>query len=191
MLLTMNERTKNIILTGFRATGKSLLGRLLAERLGYCFIDGDVVLCEQLGAPIAEIVAEHGWAFFRQAEQQLLAEVPAMARTVLATGGGAIEHQQQWQQLRHGCYVIWLDADVATIRQRMGTDPTSASQRPSLTGRPIDDEIAELLDRRRPLYAAGSDLRLDTIGQAPVVLVDCICRALAQAGSAGRGKLEG
>lgn len=182
MLLTMNEWTKNIILTGFRATGKSLLGRMLAERLGYRFIDGDAVLCERLGAPIAEIVAEHGWAFFRQAERQLLAEVPAMARTVLATGGGAIEHQQQWQQLRHSCYVIWLDADVATIRQRMGTDPTSASQRPSLTGRPIDDEIAELLDRRRPLYAAGSDLRLETVDQDPSALVERICRVLEQGG---------
>lgn len=191
MLLTMNEGAKNIILTGFRATGKSVLGQMLAERLGYRFVDGDVVLCERLGAPIAEIVADHGWAFFRQAERQLLAEVPAMARTVLATGGGAIEHQQEWQQLRRGCYVIWLDADVATIRQRMGTDPTSASQRPSLTGRPIDDEIAELLDRRRPLYAAGSDLRIDTVGQAPAVLADRICRALEQVGSAGRGRLEG
>lgn len=185
MLLTMNEWTKNIILTGFRATGKSLLGRLLAERLGYCFIDGDALLCERLGAPIAEIVADHGWAFFRQAERQLLAEVPAMTRTVLATGGGAIEHQHQWQQLRGGGYVIWLDADVATIRQRMGADPASARQRPSLTGRPIDDEITELLHRRRPLYAAGSDLRLDTVGQDPAALLESICRALERAGLAG------
>jgi len=174
----MKEKKKNIVLTGFRATGKSLVGRMLAERLGYSFIDTDDLLCERLGAPIADIVARHGWAFFRQAERALLAEVPAMTRTVLATGGGAIEHQEQWQQLRKSSFVVWLAADVATIRQRMEADPNSPGQRPSLTGRPIHDEIVELLQRREPLYLAGSDLRLDTGLQEPASLVDCIVRAM-------------
>lgn len=178
MLGSMNEKKKNIILTGFRATGKSLVGRMLAERLGYTFIDTDDLLCERLGAPIADIVARHGWAFFRQAERALLAEVPTMVRTVLATGGGAVEHQEQWQQLRSCSYVVWLEADVATIRQRMGADPYSPGQRPSLTGRPIHDEIAELLQRREPLYLAGSDVSLDTSVQGPANLVDNIIRTI-------------
>ena len=174
----MNEKTKNIVLTGFRATGKSSVGRMLDERLGYTFIDTDILLCERLGAPIADLVARHGWAFFRQAEGALLAEVPTMVRTVLATGGGAIEHQEQWHRLRNCSYVVWLDADVATLRQRIGNDPNSPEQRPSLTGRPIHDEIAELLERREPLYSAGSDLRLDTSTSGPAVLVERIIRAM-------------
>lgn len=170
----MNEKIKNIVLTGFRATGKSSVGRLLAQKLQYTFIDADLLLCERLGAPIADIVARHGWAFFRQAERQLLMEVPDMEQTVLATGGGAIEHQEEWLRIRNCCYVVWLDADAATIGQRMRNDPNSVEQRPSLTGNSIHDEIEELLQRRAPLYSAGSDLRLDTVGKEPAALVERI-----------------
>jgi shikimate kinase len=170
----MNEKSKNIVLTGFRATGKSLVGKLLAERLCYSFIDTDILLRQRLGAPIADIVDRHGWPFFRQAERRLLAEVPGMVETVLATGGGAIEHETQWQRLRKCCYVVWLDADAETIKQRVRDDPESSGQRPSLTGRPVGDEIDDLLQRRAPLYAAGSDLRLDTVGRTPEALVQTI-----------------
>lgn len=174
----MNEKSINIVLTGFRATGKSLVGRMLAEKLRYTFIDTDILLCERLGAPIADIVASHGWDFFRQAERRLLMEVTGMVRTVLATGGGAIEHLLEWRQLRGCCYIVWLDADPATIRQRMNDDPQSAGQRPSLTGTPACDEIEELLQRRIPLYAAGSDLHLTTDGKGPAVLVESIIKEM-------------
>ncbi len=174
----MNEKSKNIVLTGFRATGKSSVGRMLAEKLGYTFIDTDVLLCERMGAPIADIVVRHGWPFFRQAERQLLMEVPGMAQTVLATGGGAIEHQAEWQRIRSCCYVVWLDAAVATIRQRMNDDPTSAGQRPSLTGSPPGEEIEELLRRRSPLYSAGSDLHLATDGTGLEALVESIIKQM-------------
>ena len=170
----MNEKIKNIVLTGFRATGKSSVGRLLAQKLRYTFIDADLLLCERLGASIADIVARHGWAFFRQAERQLLMEVPDMEQTVLATGGGAIEHQEEWLRIRNCCYVVWLDADAATIRQRMRNDPNSIEQRPSLTGNSVQNEIEELLQRRAPLYSAGADLRLDTVGNEPAALVERI-----------------
>jgi Shikimate kinase len=61
----------NIVLTGFRATGKTSVGKALATKLGYAFSDTDRLLCERLHAPIADIVARHGWPFFRQAEAQL------------------------------------------------------------------------------------------------------------------------
>jgi shikimate kinase len=170
----MNEKSKNIVLTGFRATGKSLVGKLLAERLGYTFIDADILLCQRLGAPIAAIVDRHGWPFFRQAERRLLAEVPGMEETVVATGGGAIEHEEEWQRIRTCCYVVWLDADAATIKQRLQDDPKSSGQRPSLTGGAVCDEIDDVLRRRTPLYAAGSDLHLDTVCCTPEDLVQRI-----------------
>jgi len=184
----MNAQIKNIILTGFRATGKTSVGRALAAQLKWAFLDTDVLLCQRLGAPIAEIVVHHGWLFFRRAESQLLRELPALEATVVATGGGAIEHQGEWQAFRKCCFVVWLDADMATIRQRLGADPHSAQQRPSLTGQTVLDEVEALLEKRKPLYLAGSDLRLDTVGKTPEQLAEAIREAMntisAQAGQA-------
>ncbi len=153
----MKENTPIIVLTGFRATGKTSVGRLLAARLGYAFVDADAVLCERLGGSVAEIVARSGWDSFRRAERQLLRESRTMAGTVLATGGGAIEHAAEWRGLRDHALVVWLEADEATIRRRMAGDAQTA-QRPSLTGNAPADEIAALLARRTPLYAAGADV---------------------------------
>jgi shikimate kinase len=174
----MNAKMKNIVLTGFRATGKTLLGRTVAARLKWAFLDTDDLLCQRLGAPIADIVARHGWAFFRQAEGRLLRELTAVEATVVATGGGAIEHRQEWQELRQGSFVVWLDADIATIRQRLRDDPNSSQQRPSLTGSAMQDEIGELLQQRKPLYSAGSDLRLETAGKTPERLAEEIQSAI-------------
>lgn len=174
----MNAKIPNIILTGFRGTGKTSVGRILAAQLQWSFLDTDALLCQRLGAPIADIVARHGWAFFRQAESQLLRELATMQKTVLATGGGAIEHRQEWRELRKCGLVVWLEADLATIRLRLRDDPNSLQQRPSITGHSVQDEIAELLERRRPLYAAGSDLRLATADKSPELLAQEIQQAM-------------
>lgn len=173
-----SEKNWNIILTGFRGTGKTTVGKILAARLQWVFVDMDEQLAERLGASIAEVVGRHGWAFFRQAEAKLMQEAQAMNCTVLATGGGAIENQQEWKQLRSNGYVVWLDADIATIQQRLMADSVSAQQRPSLTGQAIQDEIGVLLERRLPMYLAGSDLRLATDGKEPEELADQILRSI-------------
>lgn len=175
----MNKQPRSIFLTGFRATGKTTVGQLLADRLRWTFLDTDELLCRKLGAPIADVVARHGWGYFRQAEGQLLHELALARETVVATGGGAIEHHNEWRELRQHGFVVWLDADIATIRQRLQDDPHSGHQRPSLTGQPIQDEIAELLERRRPFYASGSDLRLTVAGKTPAMLVEEIARAMS------------
>lgn len=163
----MSEFPETIIFTGFRATGKTSVGRRLAARLNYAFVDADSVLCDRLGGTVAEIVARSGWESFRQAERELLLETQTMTRTVIATGGGAIEQTAEWDLLREWSFVVWLEADEATIRRRMAGDAQTAAQRPSLTGDAPQDEIATLLARRSPLYAAGSDVRLDTVDRTP------------------------
>lgn len=169
----------NIVLTGFRATGKTTVGRLLARRLGYGFVDTDAKISQRLGASIAEIVTRHGWPFFREAERCLLAELPGLTRTVIATGGGAVSHGAEWQALRARCLIVWLDADQATIRGRLANDAVTSGQRPSLTGMKVGDEIAELMAERLPLYAAGSDLRLPTDARSVADLVEEIIKAVA------------
>lgn len=181
----MKKAIDNIILTGFRATGKTTVGRLIARRLGWAFLDTDALLCQRLGAPIAEVVARRGWSIFREAEGKLLQELCSMRQTVLATGGGAIEHREAWRELSRCGVVVWLDADLATIGQRLQGDPQSDRQRPSITGRAIIEEVEELLTRRRPLYAAGSDLRLMVTGKTPDQLVDAIVQAVLGNQSSG------
>ena len=171
MLLQMNMKTamQLIVLTGFRATGKSTVGRLVAAALGYRFLDTDRELTTRLGASIAEVVRRHGWPYFRQAEAALLSELPTRSKVVVATGGGAIEHRAAWQALRKSGFVAWLDADVATITRRIAADYMSADQRPALLAdqASMQQETALLVERREPLYAAGSDLRFDTATMLP------------------------
>ena len=174
----MNNMQNKIVLTGFRATGKSTLGQLVAKRLGYLFLDTDQELTRQLGATIAQTVACHGWPFFRCAEAQLLREVSTASHIVIATGGGAIEHHHEWQLLRRNSLVVWLDADAATINQRITTDAASTSQRPALLqDHTAQDEIIQLLGQRIPLYTAGSDVRFDTGSVCLEDLVALVCRA--------------
>ena len=176
----MEKTMHSILLTGFRATGKSLIGKLLAERLGYHFIDTDHELCRRNQQTVEEIVAERGWQGFRMVERALLQEMAGQKKTVLAVGGGAIEHEDIWPLLRSGHFIVWLQADKETILSRMAADDTSSKQRPALTSQNIEDEVAEVLARRSPLYQSGSDMTLDTATRTPVELVEQILAHLSE-----------
>lgn len=177
-MMPSNNTPNKIVLTGFRATGKSTIGLLVANQLEYQFLDTDQVLSQQFGTTIAQIVARHGWPFFRHAEAQLIGELSSASGVVIATGGGAIEHQIQWQLLRRGSFVVWLDADAPTISQRIAADSTSTTQRPALISEASpEEEITQLLRKRNPLYALGSDIRLDTVQGNVQDLVASVCDA--------------
>uniref|UniRef100_UPI004056E16E shikimate kinase n=1 Tax=Candidatus Electronema sp. TaxID=2698783 RepID=UPI004056E16E len=156
-----------LVLTGFRATGKTAVGRHLARLCGYDFADTDALLAERMGCSVAEAVERHGWPHFREQERQLLAELVSRRNTVLATGGGAILHQQEWQLLRQQALVIWLRTDLATTLARLWQDEHTAGQRPRLLGQAddLEAETAALLQEREPLYRAGSDLVIETGGR--------------------------
>ena len=166
---------RRIVLTGFRATGKTAVGKALARLTGFRFLDTDQELCQRMGCSVAETVKQHGWPYFREQEQDLLAELPCWQKTIIATGGGAILHQKEWQELHRGSFVVWLRTDLATTLSRLALDQQTAEQRPALTGgmgRQEDaqdpaKEISAVLAAREPLYRAGSDLVLDTEGKTP------------------------
>lgn len=165
---------ERIILTGFRATGKSAVGAVLAERIGFEFIDTDAELCSLFKSSIADYVRRFGWPAFREKERQLLAELAGRKRVVIATGGGAVLHGNEWRALRRNSRVIWLRADAGTIRRRLRHDRATAGQRPSLTGGDSGDEVEELLRSREPLYRSGSDMNIDTVPLAPEEIVNTI-----------------
>ena len=170
----------NILLTGFRATGKSLVGTILAEKLGSRFIDTDQQICFHQKMSINEMVATYGWERFREVEKKMLIDLLSEKNVVVAVGGGAIEHQIQWQKLRQNFFVVWLQADAETIYQRIRQDRKSEEQRPALTTNSLKQEIFELLGLRTPLYSDGADISLDTTENSPVALAEKIVTVIKE-----------
>ena len=156
-----------VVLTGFRTTGKSLVGSLLADLLGYRFVDTDDELVASIQCSVATFVREQGWPAFRELEKKLLARLAWMSHVVIATGGGAVLHDPEWQDLRKESLVIWLQADAGTIQDRLRTDTTSHAQRPSLTGGNKFEEVDVILAEREPRYRQGSDIAIDTTDKTP------------------------
>jgi shikimate kinase len=156
------NQERNLVLIGYRATGKTAVGALLAQRLSRPLVDLDQVLEEEMGRSIADLVAEKGWAEFRSREKELVARFGRKGGQVLATGGGAVLDQENAKILRENGVVVWLRADPATIQERLSRDEREVSQRPSLTGRSTLEEVAEVLQCRQPLYGAAAHIVIDT-----------------------------
>ena len=162
-----NRGFDRIVLTGFRASGKSRIGRLLARELDWRFVDTDELFCQRYATTIARAVAEHGWDGFRDREERLLTELAGEKEAVIATGGGAVQHRQSWERLRRGSLVVWLRAAPGVLIRRLNADSRSPDQRPSLSGRSVADEVRALLAERTPLYRQGADLAVDTDTRTP------------------------
>lgn len=110
----MNRKKTKIVLTGYRAPGKTSVGRILADRLFFSFVDTDREIEKQQGKSISEMVAEHGWNYFRAAERNFLSSLLSRANLVVAPGGGAILHREVWTKLMETSLVVWLQVDVHT-----------------------------------------------------------------------------
>jgi shikimate kinase len=138
----------NLYLIGMMGAGKTTVGQLVAQSLGYQFFDTDTVIEQAASQPIRQIFASQGEAEFRQLETQVLAELSAYTRLVIATGGGIVSQQQNWSYLRHGI-IIWLNVPLEVLYNRIKKDTT----RPLLqTADPLA-KLQLLLQERRPLYA--------------------------------------
>lgn len=158
----MNIRGNNIALIGFRTTGKTRVGRILARKLGKIFVDMDEFLTNSFGTTIDCWVRRHGWKSFRREESDLLLRLAQMDGVVAATGGGVVLDATNREILKRSFEVIWLKASPDTIESRILTDPASATQRPPLSTLPLRQEIETLLQERSALYAATARISLDT-----------------------------
>jgi len=160
----------NIILIGYRATGKTTLARLLAERLGWNWIDADVEIERRAGKSIARIFAEDGEPVFRDLEVEVIADLCRREHWVLAAGGGAPLRPESRRAMRESGHVIWLTAAPETIHARMSGDATTAARRPSLTSRGALEEIIHLIEKREPVYRETAHHQIDTEGKSPEAL---------------------
>jgi shikimate kinase len=178
----------NLVLIGYRATGKTTLARLLAERLGWAWIDADVEIERRAGKSIARIFAEDGEPAFRDLEAQVIADLCARDRLVLATGGGAPLRPESRAAMRRNGRVVWLKALAQTIHARMSGDATTAARRPSLTDKDPRAEIEHLLARREPAYREAAHCAVDTEGRTPDELVAEIAERCGLAAEAGESR---
>lgn len=170
----------NIYLTGYRCTGKSTVGKLLAELTHRHFVDTDGFIIGYAGASVDEIVKREGWDGFRKLERFALRQVADGKRLVVATGGGIILNTENRSLMRQSGVVVWLKARVHTLARRMMTDAVTATQRPSLTGVGVEDEIASVLSEREPLYRAAAHLILETDGMSPEEVAEEILRLVKE-----------
>jgi shikimate kinase len=168
----------NLVLIGYRATGKTTLARHLARRLEWCWIDADVEIEARAGKSIARIFSDDGERAFRDLEARVIAELCDRRQLVLAAGGGAPLREESRRAMRQSGRVVWLTATPETILARMTGDATTADRRPNLTNQPPLEEIVELLHRREPIYRETAHLIVDTEGKSPEQLSDEILAGL-------------
>lgn len=153
---------RNVVLTGFMGTGKSTVGRLLAEQLGYEFVDTDAIITERHG-PIPQIFATDGEAAFRGYERAVAAELADRESLVIATGGRLLLDPRNAEVLGATGTVICLTATLDTILARVTGD--GVDERPLLAGDDVEQQIAALLDERAEGYAQF--IQVATDGRAP------------------------
>jgi len=157
---------KNIILAGFMGTGKSTLGRLLAEKLDYHFIDTDSLIEDRIGQTIAELFQEQGEAAFRKLEESLAQELAQQQGLVISTGGGLVLNPNNVDALTQSGQIICLTATPVEILERVSTQKQI---RPLLLEKDPLSKIKELLEQRLPVYSQFQ--QLSTTGKDPHELV--------------------
>ena len=171
---------RNLYLVGYRGTGKSTVGRLVAAELGWSFVDLDERVEAAAGASIAVIFAGEGEAGFRARESAALTEIFRAGRvsdglpSVIATGGGIILREENRRLLNATGFVVWLQASAEAIWDRIQTDTLTAARRPNLTIGGGLPEIVELLAVRERYYTEVADARMPTDGRSPEVVATAI-----------------
>lgn len=161
--MNLEPRTHyNVFLIGYRCTGKTSVGKMLAARLSWPFADTDSLLIAEKQMSIREIVERFGWENFREWECEVLKRVCGQNRQVVATGGGVVLNEENVKLLQKSGRIVWLRAAPETIRRRMMQDTETKKFRPALTAKDSLDEIEETLVERESYYRRAMDFCVDT-----------------------------
>jgi shikimate kinase len=159
---------QGLALIGYRGTGKSTVGRILAERLNRRFLDADLEIEVRAGRSIRSIFTDWGEAVFRDWEEQTLAElILTFPDAIVATGGGAVLREANRGRIRGFGFVAWLRAEPSVLARRLEYDGRGLAERPPLTRAGTLPEIATVLEDRIPLYQQLADAVFETGDKTP------------------------
>ena len=164
----------NIAVYGFMGVGKSTIGKLLAERLRYDFIDMDTEIEKREETTISEIFRLQGEPRFRKLESNLIKELSQQDGLVIACGGGAIATPENAEVLGKASRMVYLTATIEEIIERTNHDNT----RPLLEVENPVTIASELIERRKPVYTKYAEITIDTTGKTPDEVVEMVLEAL-------------
>jgi shikimate kinase len=163
-------RTPGIFLVGFMGCGKTTVGKLLADRLGWSFVDLDAGIEAEQGISIAQIFDQFGEEHFRKLETEAIRKHARMVRSgrsmVVALGGGAFTRPENLQLLEDHGVTVWLDCPLELVQRRVAPEPVRPLARDPR-------KFCELYDARRPSYARA-DYRIEVASDDPIPVVDAI-----------------
>ena len=158
---------KNIVLTGFMGTGKTEVGRILAQKLSYTLVDADTEIEKEQKTTITEIFKQYGEPKFRDIESDVIKRLSELGKAVISTGGGAVLRQENMDNLRKKGVIICLGASPETILKRTSNN----NDRPLLQVEDPLKKIKELLEFRMPYYEKA-DIMIDTENKTPLEVAD-------------------
>jgi shikimate kinase len=161
----------NIVLIGYRGTGKSVVGHLLARKLNRETISMDEEIVKKVGMPILEFVEQNGWPKFRDLETEVAQELTERDNIIVDCGGGVIERPENISALCTTGVIFWLQASVDVVVSRIA----GGTERPALTeGKTFTEEVEEVLERRTPLYSEAAQHIINTDDMTPDQVADSI-----------------
>lgn len=159
----------NIVLIGIGGSGKSTIGKLLAEKLGKKFMDMDNMVEEKLNISITQIVKTMGWEKFRNFESQLVDDLCKLNNVVVSSGGGVVIRDENIPKLKMNGILIWLKARIDTLVNRIG----DGKNRPILTNPiRIKEDLERIYAERETLYNKASNFSISTDNKTPQQVVE-------------------
>ena len=162
----------SIALIGFMATGKTSVGKALAEKLGknYRFVETDQIIIEDAGKSIPEIFKEDGELIFREYEIAACKKASKYINAIISCGGGVVLNKINIDYLKRNCHIVLLEATAEEIYERTMKDGKEA--RPIIDKEDPKTEIEKVLTFRKPFYEAAAEIIIETVDKSINVLVD-------------------
>ena len=173
--------TKTIVLVGMMGSGKSSIGRRLAETLGVAFKDADTEIEEAAAMSIPEIFSTHGEAYFRDGERRVIERLLGDAPHILATGGGAFCNETTRHFIKQKAFSIWLDVELDELVRRVNKRP---EKRPLLKEGNPRDILKKLLVERETDYRQA-DITISSLGDSHETTIQAIIAELTKCGILG------
>tara|TARA_B100000035_G_scaffold315425_1_gene336058 strand:+ start:19294 stop:19875 length:582 start_codon:yes stop_codon:yes gene_type:complete len=169
------DMVTKIILVGMMGAGKTTIGKLLSNKLGYDFIDLDKIIEEKSGVKINTIFEIEGETGFREREFQVLSDSIEKDKVIISTGGGIVSNEKSRAQLiKHNALIIYLKANLQTLCNRLKND----NSRPILNVDDKEQVIEKILEEREPYYQDIADIDVDTSNMKSINVVKFIIKKM-------------